>query len=387
MDTDKLITEKVKLINEARALHEKETFDKLDSEQFDKIMNRVEEVNHTLKREESIKNFTPEKVKTKFIEAATSNLSVYDHRKTDDYNRAFDSLLRTGVNGLTPEFKNVLQIGTTTAGGFLVPTLLESMIIDGLHDLDPLRQMCTVIQTSNNSNIPFSVVDGAASWVAEGVAVTPTEPTFGQRSLGAFKMMKLTRLSKELLADNAVDLLAFLARSFSRSFADLETAAFLTGAAAGRPVGIITSANMQTQAAAVAGAISVDDIFNLEFKVARPYRAKGSFLMADATYKALSLLKDTAGQYYLRPSLSAGGADTLDGKPIYISNFMPAIGAGLRSVAFGDFSYVTIADRLNRELMVLTENYATTFEVGYLAAQRVDIISTFDAATAVLLHP
>jgi HK97 family phage major capsid protein len=388
MELQKLIDEKVKLINDARALHGKEKFEKLDEEQFDKIMNRVEEINASLKREESIKKFEPEKIVAKFLgQPEDKKLSVYDQRKTDDYNRAFDSFLRNGPRDITPEFKNILTIGTPAAGGFLVPTTLESMIIDQLEMFNPLRSMCTVISTSNPMDIPISTADGAAAWTNETIAATPTDPVFAKKSLGAYKMTKLTLLSKELLQDNAVDLLAFLARSFGRAFGALEGAAFLTGTGTNQPLGIITDPAMITQAAAAAAAISVDDIINLEFKVKAPYRVGAQFLMNDNTYKAISLLKDASGAYYLRPALAAGAQDTFSGYPINISEFMPNVATGLRSVAFGNFSYIWIGDRLDRTLQVLNELYSVNGEVGYLMTARTDLVNTFPAATAVLLHP
>jgi len=52
MNQKELIDEKIKLINDARAVHEKDNLSEIDKEQFDKIMGRVEEINGTLKRME-----------------------------------------------------------------------------------------------------------------------------------------------------------------------------------------------------------------------------------------------------------------------------------------------------------------------------------------------
>ena len=50
----------------------------------------------------------------------------------------------------------------------------------------------------------------------------------------------------------------------------------------------------------------------------------------------------------------------------------PGVGAGNKSIAFGDFSYYWIADRQGRTFKRLNELYATTGQVGFLASQRLD---------------
>ena len=51
------------------------------------------------------------------------------------------------------------------------------------------------------------------------------------------------------------------------------------------------------------------------------------FLMNDASVKALRKLKDSNGQYLWQPSLTAATPDTLMGRPVYTSAFMPGLAA------------------------------------------------------------
>ena len=94
--------------------------------------------------------------------------------------------------------------------------------------------------------------------------------------------------------------------------------------------------------------------------------------MNDATVSALRKLKDSTGQYLWQPSLMAGMPDTLLGRPVKTSAYMPVIAAGAKTIAFGDFSYYWIADRQGRSFKRLNELYAATGQVGFLASQRVD---------------
>ena len=78
------------------------------------------------------------------------------------------------------------------------------------------------------------------------------------------------------------------------------------------------------------------------------------------------------GQYLWQPSLMAGTPDTLLGRPVKTSAYMPVIAAGAKTIAFGDFSYYWIADRQGRSFKRLNELYAANGQVGFLGSQRVD---------------
>ena len=70
--------------------------------------------------------------------------------------------------------------------------------------------------------------------------------------------------------------------------------------------------------------------------------------------------------------LVAGTPDTLLGRPVKTSAYMPVIAAGAKTIAFGDFSYYWIADRQGRSFKRLNELYAANGQVGFLGSQRVD---------------
>jgi HK97 family phage major capsid protein len=93
------------------------------------------------------------------------------------------------------------------------------------------------------------------------------------------------------------------------------------------------------------------------------------WLLNDATVKLARKLKDGQGQYLWQPSLVANTPDTLLGRPVYTSAYMPVAAADATTIAFGDFR---IADRQGRTFRRLNELYATNGQVGFLASQRVD---------------
>ena len=124
--------------------------------------------------------------------------------------------------------------------------------------------------------------------------------------------------------------------------------------------------------AASATAITADEIIDLYYSLNAPYRKNAVWVLNDSTVKAIRKLKDANGNYLWQSSLIADAPDTLLGRPVYTSAYMPAIETGKKVIAFGDFGYYWIADRQGRSFKRLNELYAATGQVGYIASQRVD---------------
>jgi HK97 family phage major capsid protein len=118
--------------------------------------------------------------------------------------------------------------------------------------------------------------------------------------------------------------------------------------------------------------ISFDDIIDLMHSVKKPYRGKSSFVTNDSTILELRKFKDSNGQYIWQPAVKDGTPDTILGKPVHTSPFVPEIAAGALVMAFGDFSYYWIADRRDVRFKMLQERYAEFDQMGYYVTQRVD---------------
>ena len=118
--------------------------------------------------------------------------------------------------------------------------------------------------------------------------------------------------------------------------------------------------------------ITADEIIDLFYSLKAPYRKNAVWILNDATIKAIRKLKDNNGNYLWQPSLTAGTPDTILGRPVYTSSYVPTIAAGAKTIAFGDFSYYWIADRAGRNFKKLTELYAANDQTGFVATQRVD---------------
>ena len=294
-------------------------------------------------------------------------------RASDEYRQNFWNMMRSKTP--MPQVVNALQIGTDSEGGYLVPDEYERTLVEALEEENVFRQLAKVIRTSSGDRkIPVVATKGTASWIDEEGAYLESDDSFGQVSIGAYKVGTMIKVSEELLNDSVFDLEAYISREFARRIGAKEEEAFFTGDGSGKPLGVLaaTGGAETGVTAASATAITADELIDLFYSLKAPYRRNAVWVLNDSTIKAIRKLKDNQGQYLWQPSLTAGAPDLLLGKPVRTSAYMPAIAADAKTVAFGDFSYYWIADRQGRSFKRLNELYAATGQVGFLASQRVD---------------
>lgn len=294
-------------------------------------------------------------------------------RASDEYKSAFWRVMRD--KSVPHEIYNALQIGADTEGGYLVPDEFQRTLIEALQEQNIFRQFAKVITTSSGDRkIPVVASKGSASWIDEEAAYPESDDTFGQVSIGAYKLATMIKISEELLNDSAFDMAGYIAREFARRIGAAEEEAFFTGNGSGRPLGILAaSGGAETGVtAASATAITMDEVMDLFYSLRAPYRRHAVFMMNDATVKALRKLKNGAGDYLWQPSVTAGTPDTLLNRPVYTSAYMPTIAASAKTIVFGDLSFYWVADRAGRSFKRLNELYAPTGQVGFLSSERVD---------------
>lgn len=308
-----------------------------------------------------------------------AEVGAMNPRDSAGYKEGFNAYARRGLNGCDHRILNALQVGTNSEGGYIVPTEFETQLTMALQDINEIRRYATVINTASTRNIPVESSLGAAAWTAEEAAYTDADVAFSQVVLGAHKAATICKVSEELLQDAFFNVESYLAGAFGKRFGILEEAAFVAGDGSGKPTGIVPSSGLGVTAAGAA-AITTDEIIGLYHSLGRPYRARATWMMADATAMLIRKLKDSTNQYLWQPGLQAGQPDTLLGRPVLVSSSVPAATTGLKSMVFGDLSYYTIADRSGVAVQRLNELYAANGQVGFRAFKRTEGKVTLAAA-------
>ncbi len=299
--------------------------------------------------------------------------------QTGEYGRAFWYQVRHGNSSLTPDQLRVLrdpefralQVGTATEGGNLVPTDFERQLIEVMREANVMRQLATVRTFGNDRDIPVRDGNATATWVAEEAAFAENDPTYAKVSLKAYKAGILLKVSDELLQDAAFDMSAHLAQELGLATATLSETAYVNGDGTAKPTGVVVGSSLGKTAAS-ATAIAADELIDLHDSPKRVYQNRASWLMAGATRTAVRKLKGGNGQYLWQPGLQTGHPDLLLGRPVFVSDDVPAIATGNKTVLFGDFKFYWIADRATLFLKRLEELYAANGQVGFRLDLRTD---------------
>lgn len=238
-----------------------------------------------------------------------------------------------------------LSKGTATAGGHTVGTGFYAQLIDHMIEVSGVLQAGpTVLITDRGDNIPIprtTAHSTATSEIAEGVAITESDPAFNQLVLGAYKYGVLVQVSYELLEDTYVDLTGYLSMQAGRAVGNSFGTRLVTGTGSSQPQGAATAATLGvTGGAGVAGAFTADNLIDLLYSVIAPYRNSPdcAWMMRDASLGNARKLKDSQGQYLWQPSLQVGAPDILLAKPVRTDPNVAAVALSARSVLFGDFS-------------------------------------------------
>jgi len=333
------------------------------------------------------------------------------------YERAFETYVRRGESRLNPGQQALLETGrsaefrdlslTSAAGGYTVPPGFVQKLTDFLKLYGGMLQSANVIQTDTGQPLQWPTSDDTGNTgaiLAEGTTIgTSVDVTFSTRTLGAYLYSsKLVKISVQLLQDSAFDLNNWLPMKLGQRVGRAINAHFTNGTGAGaQPVGLVPNVSVGKQG--IVGqttSVIYDDIVDLIHSVDPAYRhvavnleanpngsfgPNAGFMMADTSLKVIRKLKDSQGHPLWQPSLEVGMPSTLLGYPISINQDMPVMAASAKSIAFGDYhaAYV-IRQVAGYQLLRLSERFADTLQVGFLAFGRFD--GNVDDSNAVKLY-
>lgn len=279
-----------------------------------------------------------------------------------EYRKVFAKVV-CGVNpsDLEPEERAVLRqgvtkfeqraqsVGTTTAGGYTVPTELADQIIRSMLAWGPMYDpgVTTEMVTASGNPIKIPTVDDTTVTAVahtENTALTDdggSDVTFGQKSLDAYAFdTEFVRWSWELDQDSIFNMESLLGSLLGERLGRIANLRLTTGTGSSQPNGIVTASTLGVTAAAVA-AITFDEIIDLEHSVDPAYRSspKAAYMLNDSTLKAIRKLKDGQGQYiWQMGDVQRGVPGTLNGRRYYINQAMASLATGNKTMIFGDLS-------------------------------------------------
>ena len=278
-----------------------------------------------------------------------------------EYREVFAKAICGPLEDLTADERAVLQkgraefraqtAGTTTAGGFTVPTELMQQIEIAMKAHGPMydEDICTVISTSSGNPLKLPTVDDTsvtAEKHTEGTALTDDggkDVTFGQKSLDAYAYdTEFVRWSWELDMDSIFSMEALLGGLLGERLGRIANQELTVGDGSGDPNGVVTGSTLGKTSAS-ATAITADEIIDLVHSVDPAYRQapKVRFMFNDTTLAVIRKLKDGDGNYlWQMGDVTKGAPGTLLGYRYSINQSVasiPGSAAASRVMLFGDF--------------------------------------------------
>ncbi len=150
-----------------------------------------------------------------------------------------------------------LLAGTASAGGNTKATeLLAGSFIDMLRNRMMVNKMGATVLSGLVGDVAIPTQSGGATayWVAENVAVTESEQTFGQVTLAPKTVCGFTDMSRKLLLQSSIDVEGLVSRDLATILAlEIDRAALHGSNTGGQPKGIAATAGIGSVAGGTNG--------------------------------------------------------------------------------------------------------------------------------------
>ena len=326
--------------------------------------------------------------------------------ETDEYRAAFSTYLRRGMQGMSEEQREVLNtgyqaadvesmdaetralaVGTTSAGGFTVPPLMQLEVSEAMASFIGVDQAgATQLRTATGASLPFPTgndTGNTAVIVAEEAAVgSETGITFGSTSIDTFMYSSKPILaSLQIIQDSFLNVDQYVTARIVERFGRAVNAHRTTGTGLGQPRGIVTA--MGTSGAGIGvstaanNAFTYDEVISLQHSVDIAYRSRPGvgYAMSDGIWLKGRLLKDSYGRP-LFDDARDGGAPRINGQPVYTFTSMAGLTAGAipantTIMLYGDFSYYHSREVIgSMAIYRLQEKYIENGQIAFLAFGR-----------------
>ena len=264
----------------------------------------------------------------------------------------------------------------TSDDSSIVPQTFYDVIQERLQLVGPMLDgsLVTLLNTASGEDIkvPVESTRPLATAIDEGTSISPLDPTFSSLTLKAQKVAVLTKVSRELLEDSGIDVVAYLGRTLGTSIGIKVNNLLTVGTGTDEPNGIVTAAGSGITGGTASGAFTADNLIDLAHSVDGAYvRLGASFMMRRTTMGALRKLKDGNGQYLYVPAAEVGAPDSFMGFAINENPDVPAIAASAKSVLFGATSSYHVRQVGGVELARSDDAYFASDEIGLRLTMRV----------------
>ena len=276
--------------------------------------------------------------------------------------RAFDAYLRNRVE----HQRDAVNLAKGENGA-VIPVTIAKKIISKVYNICPILERSTQYNVKGKLVVPYYDEDTSTITVAyanEFEELASDVGAFDKIELDGFLAGALTLVSRSLINNTDFNLVDFVVEKMAYAVKRFIEHELLIGTS-GKVTGLSTLTNGITAGSATA--ITADEVVQLHDSIKDDFQENAMWIMSPATRTALRTLKSTTGYYLLNDDLSSLFGATILGKPVYVSDNMPDMGAGNVAIYYGDMRGLATKFSENMEIEVLREKYATQHAVGVVA--------------------
>lgn len=278
--------------------------------------------------------------------------------------QAFEAFIRnTVMNTRAGDPVNL----TMEDNGAVVPQTIADKIIRKVYDICPILEKSSKYNVKGILTIPYYDESESAINVGyqdEFVQITSSVGQFTSNvTLTGYLAGALAKVSRSLIHNSQFNIVDHVVNIMAEHIARFIEGELLNGTS-GKVTGLSTLTNSVTTESA--SAITADDVIKLHDSIKDRFQRDAFFIMSTQTRTALRLLKDSMGRYMLQDDISLPFGTSLLGKPVYVSDNMPEIGAGNNVIFYGDFKGLATKFSENINIQILRERYADEHADGVI---------------------
>ena len=202
------------------------------------------------------------------------------------------------------------------------------------------------------------------AYAQEFTPLASSNGEFKSIELSGYLAGALSKISNSLINNSQFDIVSFVVNQMGEDIARWIEHELLVGTSE-KVAGLSGITNKTT--AAAANAITADEIVTLKDSIKDVFQGNAVWIMSNKTRTALRLLKGNDGHYLLQDDITSPFGSTLLGKPIYVSDNMPEIGASAAPIYYGDLTGLATKFTENISTQILREKYADEHATGVVA--------------------
>lgn len=326
------------------------------------LIDEIDDLGRIEKKPEGGEKIVEKETTTEIQEQRS--IEIQERQAFENFIRGYQVHERAGE--LTPAPYNPLS-PTAGAGGALIPTTIVNYIIRKVYDISPILERSQKFNVKGNLEIPYYPADNTnrinVAYQSEFVPLASSSGSFTTVSLGGFLAGCLTKVSRSLINNVHFDIVGFVVDQMAYAISRWIEGQLINGTV-GKVTGLSTLSNGITAESETA--IVADDVVKLHDSIKDQFQKNAIWIMSPATRTALRTLKSSTGYYLLNDDISTPFGTSLLGKPVYVSDNMPAIAAGNKVIYYGDMHGLATKFNEDINIEVLRERYADEHAYGVI---------------------